>query len=649
EQKELNKKIPFRVKYHKDYLWQIHYSEFTDQYFMLVPTEDQEQSCFFYLLRKILTKKTRGKIFVPICYSEYSTDYLKRSEIEELEKFIWYFTKEWPLVYDVYDKKDKLTIHITGETYIYENAKSPYCIKLSNREDAIKFYKLLKAIFILATEAPKYYSFKLKINEKGGFDFYSNNNKLDYETSSEFVKNEYAKIEEHEKDTTNEISDLESKLEEIKIETGILELEYLQKEREVTTFLECKKTFFGKVKYFFGKKKRVDNSINPKTIVGATLQGDPTDKNNPDSGNDVHIAINTMPKEFYTLEELIDRYKKLEREVIHVKNLKADIAAGEYKIKNMKLKIKNAVLYLQEIDKHTKSIFEFWRFTNKDKIENLAEAEIVEENVKRLKRTFDIHLDLDNLAKELDKKQRGLLNKEELNSIYVATTDIIADINKIANKKAITKERIEELKQDALEEKRLLDNEAFDIFGNISADKTKINILANKKHREVRKEKNKLLEITKNTTIKEYTGYLQATLKNLQSAFTKTNIDVEMSVYKIVETEELEGNLNVFNIDITNVITNVGVDDPVHPTTIYKLNLTENTPAIGLTNIVYYNNYNETLPLGMDISKGVLLDTSLLKLEVVNEEEFKVVEYIEDENQADIAIRTIMLKEFNIT
>jgi len=53
EQKLLNKKIPFRVKFYKDYLWQIHYSESTNKYFMLVPTEDQEQTAFFYLLKKM--------------------------------------------------------------------------------------------------------------------------------------------------------------------------------------------------------------------------------------------------------------------------------------------------------------------------------------------------------------------------------------------------------------------------------------------------------------------------------------------------------------------------------------------------------------------------------------------------------------------
>ena len=44
EQKVLDKSVPFKVKYSKDYLWQIYYSEYTDKYFMLVTTEDLKNS-----------------------------------------------------------------------------------------------------------------------------------------------------------------------------------------------------------------------------------------------------------------------------------------------------------------------------------------------------------------------------------------------------------------------------------------------------------------------------------------------------------------------------------------------------------------------------------------------------------------------------
>ncbi len=42
EQANLNKNIPFKVKFHGNYLWQIYYSENTDKYFMIVQTEDTD-------------------------------------------------------------------------------------------------------------------------------------------------------------------------------------------------------------------------------------------------------------------------------------------------------------------------------------------------------------------------------------------------------------------------------------------------------------------------------------------------------------------------------------------------------------------------------------------------------------------------------
>ena len=69
EQKRLNENIPFKVKYQRDYLWQIYYSEYTGKYFMLVTTEDLDHSAFFYILKKQLQnskKKKKEKIFVPI-------------------------------------------------------------------------------------------------------------------------------------------------------------------------------------------------------------------------------------------------------------------------------------------------------------------------------------------------------------------------------------------------------------------------------------------------------------------------------------------------------------------------------------------------------------------------------------------------------
>ena len=153
-QKKLNKNIPFKVKFTENYLWQIYYSQNTDTYFMLVPTQDLEYSTFFYLLKKQIELNKSGKeelIYVPITHEEYTAEYLKKSEFADLEKYIWLFTNQWPLTYEVYDKKNNLTIQIVGDTKVYGNINSDYKVILNSKEEANKFYKLLKALFILQT------------------------------------------------------------------------------------------------------------------------------------------------------------------------------------------------------------------------------------------------------------------------------------------------------------------------------------------------------------------------------------------------------------------------------------------------------------------------------------------------------------------
>lgn len=61
EQQRINKKIPFKVRYSGNYLWQIYYSEASDKYFMIVPTEDKDYSAFFYVLKKQIEKKKQAK------------------------------------------------------------------------------------------------------------------------------------------------------------------------------------------------------------------------------------------------------------------------------------------------------------------------------------------------------------------------------------------------------------------------------------------------------------------------------------------------------------------------------------------------------------------------------------------------------------
>ena len=592
EQKILNKQVPFKIKYPKDYLWQIYYSEYTNKYFMLVTIEDLEYSAFFYLLKQQLAGN-KGKIFVPISYTDYSREYLTRTQETDIENYLWYFTKEWPLVYEVYDKENNLTVHITGKTNIFDEIKSDYKIKLKSKQEAEKFYKLLKALFIMQTEAPHYYNFEISIDEKGSLKFSLESKKIIYEILSSFIKQEYLKAEEKDVKIKKELAKLEKSLSKIKEDSKQKEQIYLEKEKQISTFLECKRTFFGRV------------------------------------------------KKYYTLEELIALYKKVNENEIRVKNLRLDEKALTNRLNNLNKKIENAELYIKEIDEHKKSIFEFWKFTNKDKKAELVGGEIKEENTKKLKKVFNYELDFEDLSKKLDKKQRLELTQAETNSIYIATTDIINDINTVANGKKITEERLEKVKEVASKEKILFENEPFDIFGAIESNNNYVKTLANKKHREIKKELFRILDISPNTTVEEYTETINNIIKDIKNAIKKIKIEIQIPVYK--EAKDLD-KFNIFSINPEDAIARFKNSEE-EETNLYKINLKEDDKAVALTNIIYYFNNNKTLPLGMDVEEGLLLEKDKAEEKIKEVKTINLVCYKNpDDEMSKIEIKKIHVK-----
>ena len=634
EQKLLNKQIPFKVKYQKDYLWQIYYSEYTNKYFMLVPTEDLEQGAFFYVLKKQLQNK-KEKIFVPISYMDYTREYLTRMQISDIENYLWLFTKEWPIIYQVYNKKEEISIHIVGKAVVFDDIKSDYKIELKNNEAALKFYKLIKALFIMQTEIPHHFEFNASIDKKGSLEFNINNKKVAYSILTSFIKEEYLKAEEKRMKIIDRKGELEKELDKLQKEATKLEREYLDKEKQIAIFLEYKKTFFGRVKYFFKYKK-----------VFLTKKEDKEE--NKQDIKVIRINKYGEVRSNYTLEELIEMYKQIDKEEFKEKNLQLDIKAINDRITNLKNKVKNASLYIEEIDKHKKSIFEFWKFTNKDKIQELPEGETGEIEKVRIKKTFDYEMDFEDFAKDLDRKQRENLTKQELDSLYITTTSILEDINKRSEGQEINEERLEYLKEQALKEQELFDNETFDIFRGMSYE-NKLKNLANQKHRETKKELFDILPITKHTESKEYNEIIQSIISNLELAIKKIKVNMPIPVYKCVEEENLENNYNIFNLQALAEIEPVLKQD-TDIIYLYKINLNEDTNVLAYTNSAFFENTNKTLPLGMDVKQAVLLKTSDLHLKEIEKNKVNVVCFEDENNDLSPAIiKQINVKEYVIS
>lgn len=625
QQKELNKKVPFKVKYENNYLWQIYYSEYTGKYFMMVTIEDLDYNCLFYLLKKQIEAQKTGKdelIFVPIHCIDYTRRYLKKSEITDLEKYIWLFSKEWPQIYEVFDDNNELEMHVVGKTEVYDKIKTWYKVKLTSKEEANKFYKLVKALFILQTELPHYYKFDTQIGEDGELLFEYNSKLIHYEGLSKFIKDEYQKYAKELNSIFEQKEQNDLELEKLKKEESEKNAEYLFREKQVATYLECRTTVLGRIKYFFKSK-------NGKFVKNRSKQN-----NNKQikEKNEVEKNISSSmieDKAYYTIEDLIKICLELDRIQIKLKNTKLDIKALQDKITSMNQKIKNATLYIQKIEEHKKSIFEFWKFANKDEAIGLNPGQETKTKAEepKLKKTFHYEEDFEDFGIEADKLQRDKLTKKECDAIYLASTKILEDFNQIRKNKSIKEETLEKLKEEAEKESVLFSSENFDIFGNVKEDKTKISILANKKHREVKKDKFKILDISKNMSLEEYHEKIQEEYQTLEKSLKKVQALTDINIYMASEEKMDVSEIRKFHINPLEAIKEANHQNKIN---LYKLDIKEGMRLIYYTNAMYYDNENRTLPAGMNINDFVLFDMQQYEMKLKKQKIFRINQDIDD-------------------
>lgn len=649
QQEQFQDNIPFRIKYEKSFLWQIYYSQVTDTYFMLVSINDLEYSHMFYLLKKQIEfskskKKNVSTIYVPISRLEYSRKFLDKSEIRDIENYLWIFTGEWVTSYEVYDKENNVTLQIVGKAKVYNNVETEYKIKLRTKEEAQMFYKQIKALFILKTELSQYYKFEIMINKKSELEFYFENKNLIYSNLPDFIKNEYVKVENElviKQDYINRLKDI---LNEMKIICFDREKEYLEKEKVISTFLECKKSFFGKIKFFFKSKKSNNKPIQQEDIA--------ENKNEVKVKDDALFVFSSDEKDKFTIEDLVMIYAKYDILIKDIKNLQLDIEALELKTKNLERKIRNSQLYIDEIENHKKSIFEFWRFANKDELPSLTEGGPTISMKNNIKKTFSFDLDFEDLGNKVDKMQRAELTKNEINATFLASTELLDALNFIKNIEGKRKEIIDNIFENLKEElnTEIIGNVDFDIFGNMAEESTRVKTIANKHHREIEKNKLNILDINKDTTKEEFLEIIERKRKIINEAMEKITVPIEMDLYRVVKGNTLldidelclydMNPINCFEEQKNSKETDVNL---------YKITIKENMHALFLSNIIFYDNSNDTLPVGMNLSTKVLIDTNMFEFALRDRREFKTNLYSSnDEDASELKVKNVTVYEYEL-
>ena len=676
------KNIPYFVKYDKNYLWQIYYSKEDNKYFMLFPANEGETSVLFYIIKKKLEKEDT-KIFVPINKMDYKGNLLTSAQINDIENYIWLFTNEWPNIYEVSGKY----LYVTGHTKIKKLFSTYYRNVFDNKLDAEKFYMLLKALFILTTETNYKYNFEPYVNENGEIEFEFNN-----ESSNALSKNSRKTVKQSNEDekkvleskksfkanesdseliTVQNLADFVDKqvelqklrktdLEEeiVRNEEILKELKeyvkkqndiYVMQEKQIVMFLDCKKSFFKKISYFFKAKKfvmpKLDNKIDKKLEdeLGENSLEDELSKKN-------EINLNGS----YTIKELVSVFNSANEVEIKARAVRADLKALKLKKENYARKIENAKKYIDEIESHKKSIFEFWKFSNKDELPALNEGESSESNETKT----NANLDKDLLGARADSLQRQKLSDEEINALYLfyVMPKIFNRISKTYAKnenedtKKIEKDILESLKNKT--SKRSLDN--------LINDYTAVKKINSKEHRENERNEIAILRINENTTVEEFEDRINHFKKSLESAYNKIYAITSMPVYikkSDAQNEFILGDINPENLINENSSKNVieerdvnfkngakGEKDKIEEQEIeiVKIDLSNEGHALYLTNIVFFDNQNKTLPIGMDLSSKVVIKLDNAKRKYREKQEIYLIDKI---NDFEVKNRTIKIFE----
>ena len=168
-------------------------------------------------------------------------------------------------------------------------------------------------------------------------------------------------------------------------------------------------------------------------------------------------------------------------------------------------------------------------------------------------------------------------------------------------------------------------------------------MLNNQKHREIEKDKYKILDIHLDTTLDEYKDNIHHYQKILKEAYLKMTSPYDIPVY-LAKDKEIEGKeWVIMDMDVKKAIEKWdGKEDTF---ILNRINIKENMPVVFYSNIMFYGNLNKTLPEGMDIKTEVLLDLKQYEIKLVSRKDFKM-NFIEDKFNNEI--KTIQVYEYDI-
>ena len=128
----------------------------------------------------------------------------------------------------------------------------------------------------------------------------------------------------------------------------------------------------------------------------------------------------------------------------------------------------------------------------------------------------------------------------------------------------------------------------------------------------------------------------------IKEALNKIKSPYDMSVYCINNKKTISG-INLFNINPKEAMKEE-LEGKKSKIILCKINIKENTPAVFYSNIMLYDNFNKTLPIGMNLSSEVIIDVDKLNLSFIREEKFYINHKL---NEFDYDTKEIIIYEYD--
>lgn len=630
EQEKYYIKEPYKITYNNDVFYEIYYMEESSRYAILIAEED----IVFPEIQYVLTRKIRMKyskkeeyIYAGIINLEQSSNFLKKEELLELEDILWYFTKEWPVSYELYNKKNVSTLEIVGKLEVYNGLKSIYRISIKTKEEAQRLLKLYRAINILQKKTEKYIKFEPKVSYKGFVEFTYNDMKFEYEDIAEFMALNYSKLYSKLLLSLNEYMNKSTQLNQITEEKEKNEEKLTLMQNQISLYLNARKSLLGKFRYYLRKDPL-------KEIEEENIKNEKGNKN-PEKTEEEKEVIQVKEKygsdkynEYCTIEEFVELYNEYKKYKEKLRDLNSDIVVIKQLNKNVEQNIENALKYLKEISDEKKSILGFLRYSSKEKAEMLMGTP-KEETEKNIRKVFNYEMDFFGFAEKVDKYQRSILEEEEIISVHLAANGMLKNINQLKLKE-INEQTLDMYMKDlAAEYEEKYGQEEYDIFGNAS-NESRTRYLGDKSFRESDREIYAEIKYKKDIEKAELLSIIEKNKELLDKSIEKTKHDIKMSFYKIGNwsSKLKEEVYDIYNLNVEEEEKNIKEEDVTY--NLFHVEMETDFKAIFLSNIFFYKNENKTLPNGMDVTTQAIIDMSKYNF-VLSEMKKNKIMYIKDD------------------